>query len=422
MLKSIASTSSISFILVFIEGFLSFFSPCVIPLIPIYISYLAGNAEYINADGVLSYKRKKVFFHTVFFVLGISSAFFILGMGFTTLGTFFQSNKLLFTRVGGIIIIMLGLFQLGIFDFKFLNKEKKFQINLKDKKTNPLMAYIMGFTFSFAWTPCVGPALSSVLILASGASNSFIGNMLILLYAVGFIIPFLILGLFTTQVLNFLNNKQNLLKYTVKAGGLLLVIIGTITFTGWLNGVSGYLTSTTPEYSDTPSINESDIVVEEEEDIEKELFPAKDFTLTDQYGRIHTLSDYKGKVVFVNFWATWCPPCKKEMPDIEQVYQEYKQNQDDVIILAVTNPKSEKNPNTKETDQEGILNFIEENRLTFPVLFDETGEIFFQYNISSLPTTFMINEEGDVYGYAAGMLTKDMMNNIIEDTSNSIKK
>lgn len=425
MFESIVVTNSLSLILVFIEGVISFFSPCVIPLIPIYISYLAGNAEYINEDGTISYKRKKVFYHTIFFVLGISSAFFILGMSFTALGTFFQSNKLLFTRIGGIVIVILGLFQLGFFEFKFLNREKKFNINLKDKETNPLIAFIMGFTFSFAWTPCVGPALSSVLILASGASNALLGNMLILVYAIGFIIPFLLLGLFTTQVLNFLKSHQKLLKHTVKVGGVLLIIIGIMTFTGWMNGISGYLNSfdspAAPDNSNPPTTNNSDEVVEEE-NLEDDLMPAIDFTLVDQYGNEHTLSEYKGKVVFLNFWATWCPPCRKEMPDIEQVYQEYDLNQEDVIILGVASPRSDANPNTKEIDKDGVMNFIKENEYTFPIVFDETGEIFNQYNISSLPTTFMINQEGNVYGYAPGMITKDMMKNIIQDTLNSTKQ
>src|SRR5690554_5015716 len=220
MFESI-SLDSISYLLVFMEGIISFFSPCVIPLIPIYMSYLAGNTKEVDSDGSISFRRKKVFFHTIFFVLGISSAFFLLGMSFTALGSFFQSNKMLFTRIGGIIIIVLGLFQLGIFELKFLNRERKFHLNLGKRNVNPLIAFLMGFTFSFAWTPCVGPALSSVLILASGANSNFIGQLLILLYAIGFIIPFLLLGLFTTQVLNFLKNNKNLLKYTVKIGGIL---------------------------------------------------------------------------------------------------------------------------------------------------------------------------------------------------------
>lgn len=469
MFDNLVSLDNISYILVFLEGVISFFSPCVIPLIPVYMSYLAGNAKQVDEDGKITYKRGKVFNHTVFFVLGISFAFFLLGMAFTALGRFFTTNQLLFTRIGGIIIIILGLHQVGFLDFKFLKKERKFRINPKLGDMNPLAAFIMGFTFSFAWTPCVGPALSSVLILASSAKNAFAGNMLVILYAIGFIIPFLLLGLFTTQVLNFLKSKQKLLKYTVKIGGVILIIIGIMTFTGWMNGISKYLnrisspakisqedTDSYEDYEDEVSptddsnahdsdVNDSDFENSNKDDIddinpkksddtdvsagdeigedsqvaneeEEEVFPAIDFTLTDQYGTEHTLSDYQGKVVFLNFWATWCPPCIKEMPDIEKIYAEYGQNQEDVIILGVANPSSNEYPNNADESKEDIISFLEENEYTFPVVFDETGDLLRQYYISAFPTTFLIDKNGNIYGYAAAMMSKSMMNNVITQT------
>ncbi|MHB8129825.1 MAG: redoxin family protein [Mobilitalea sp.] len=454
MLTGFISTDNVSFILVFLEGLLSFFSPCVIPLIPIYMSYLAGNAKQTLEDGTITYERKKVFFHTVFFVLGISFAFFILGMSFTTLGSFFKSNQLLFTRIGGILIILLGLTQIGFLEFKLFQKERKFHLNIGDRKMNPIIAFIMGFTFSFAWTPCVGPALSSVLIMASGSGNSFAGNLLVLVYSVGFIIPFLLLGLFTTQALNFLKKHQKLLKYTVKAGGVLLIIIGIMTFTGWMNGVSSYLNRFTPQaaqdnstdFSDessnptVPPTNENSTDSNDDkttdantntndgtnndstsEETEEAKTPAFDFTLIDQYGNVHTLSDYKGKVVFLNFWATWCPPCKAEMPDIEELYIEYGKNEGDVIILGVANPASAEYPNNSDVKKEEVISFLDENKYTFPVVFDETGELLSNYYISAFPTTFMIDAEGNIFGYAPGQLTKDMMLNAIQQAQDSTK-
>ncbi len=434
MFESILSTINISYFVVFFEGVLSFFSPCIIPLIPVYMSYLAGNTEDINTKGEIIYNRKKVFFHTVFFVLGISFAFFILGLSFTAIGSFFQSKQLFFTRIAGIIIVLLGLHQLGFFELNFLNIERKFHLDVSKRKVNPLVAFIMGFTFSFAWTPCVGPALSSVLILSSTASSPIIGNMLVLLYSIGFIIPFLLLGLFTTQVLNFLRSHQKFLKYTVKTGGIILIIMGIMTFTGWLNGVSGYLNSLGSD-NITENNNQQQEIIEEnstpnegttnepatEENTDAKIIPAIDFVLTDQYGNTHTLSEYKGKVVFLNFWATWCPPCQKEMPDIEALYNEFNKNQGDVVFLGVASPRSEKNTNTRELEKDGVIAFLEENEYTFPVVFDETGEIYTKYNISALPTTFLIDKQGNIQGYAPGMLTKDIMKRVIEETLNSSK-
>ena len=241
-MQSLLTGEHISFALVFIEGLLSFFSPCVIPLIPIYVSYLAGSADRDEA-GAPVYHRGRVMLHTVFFILGVSFAFFLLGLSFTAIGTFFSGHKTLFARIGGVVIILLGLVQIGFFELPFLQRERRFHLNMKGKRMNPVVAFVMGFTFSFAWTPCVGPALSSVLILASGAKSAATGNLLVLLYAAGFVLPFLALGLFTTQALNFLRSHKKLVRYTIKTGGALLILIGVMTFTGWMNGVTGYLSS-----------------------------------------------------------------------------------------------------------------------------------------------------------------------------------
>ena len=447
MFDGLVEAGSISFILVFLEGVISFFSPCVIPLIPVYMGYLSGSTADSEVDGSFKYNRKKVFLHTLMFVLGISFSFFILGLSFTALGNFFNHNKMLFTRIGGILIIVLGLFQLGIFDLKFLQNTKKIQINFLNRTMNPLVALVMGFTFSFAWTPCVGPALSSVLILASSAKNSFTGYGLVILYTLGFVLPFLILGIFTTKALEFLNRNKKLLKYTVKLGGIILIIMGIMTFTGWMNGISKYLSIYTAEQQygdrndskdytgdetledednqkgdeslkneDTNGNNGSNEEDKTTDDTGKKVTPSIDFTLVDQYGNTHTLSDYKGKVVFLNFWATWCPPCKKEMPDIEELYQEYNLNKDDVVILGVANPSSDEYPNNQDATKEEIIEFLDENGYTFPVVFDTTGELLSSYYINAFPTTFMIDKNGNIHGYAASMLTKDIMIQIINET------
>lgn len=426
----------ISFIIVFLEGLVSFLSPCILPLIPIYITYLAGNAKQTLDDGTIVYKRKKVFFHTICFTIGICCTFFLLGLSFSALGIFFSKYQILFTRIGGIIIVLLGLFQLGIFDFKFLQKERKINFDISQKQVNPLIAFFMGFAFSFAWTPCVGPALASVLILASSSKNVFTGNFLIFIYSLGFILPFLILGLFTSKVLNFFKQNQKIIKYTVKISGILLVIIGIMTFTGYMNGISKYLNKYTVSSQNKSKQQDNDknkeeITEESSSEVEssvdessseiEELPDIFDFTLKDKYGNEHTLSDYKGKVVFLNFWATWCNPCLIEMPHIEEIYKEYGFNEDEVVVLGVANPSSKEYPNNNDVPKEEIIDFIEEKGYTFPIVFDETGEVYRDYFIRSFPTTFMINKDGKIYGYVSGSLTKDIMVNIINQTLESTK-
>ena len=136
---------------------------------------------------------------------------------------------------------------------------------------------------------------------------------------------------------------------------------------------------------------------------------APGFSLIDQYGETHTLSDYKGKIVFLNFWATWCPPCKAELPYIQELYEEYQAMEDpDVVFLGVTFPSY-----GNEQDVAGITAFLEENGYTFPVLMDTEASLLQPYYISAFPTTFIIDTDGNVLGYVPGGMTKDIMESVI---------
>jgi len=405
--------SNFSIILVFLAGVISFLSPCILPIIPLYLGYLASGIE---SD---SNKKAKIIVRTIFFVLGISVAFFFLGMIFSGLGQFIGKNRSLITRVSGIIIILFGLIQIGFLDFKFLKKTRKFEVVAKSNKMGPLQAFVMGFTFSFAWTPCVGPMLSSILLLASSAKSMFLGNVLVLVYTLGFIVPFIIIGLLSSKVFEFLKANGKILTYISKIGGIVLIIMGIMVYTGWLNNVSSYLSQfggvesliTQPQKEkaeDTAVIESEEVVVDKVAD-QKDTTQSIDFTLMDQHGLEHTLSEYQGKTVFLNFWATGCPPCKDEVPHIIAKYNEYRQNQDDLIIISVVNPGG-----FLEGDRETIDAFIEAYGIDFPVLFDDEGTVFSDYYINSIPTTFLINTEGEILGYVPGGMTADMMTNVIK--------
>ena len=154
---------------------------------------------------------------------------------------------------------------------------------------------------------------------------------------------------------------------------------------------------------------------------EPPVVPAPDFTLVDQYGEEHTLSDYEGKTVFLNFWATWCGPCKREMPEVQALYEKYGNNEGDVIVLGVANPKSEEYPYNQDVTQPEVEQFLEDGGYTFPVVMDVTGEVFYSYGISAFPTTFMIGADGNVFGYVPGALTGDMMESIVQQTIDGVE-
>ena len=414
--------TSVSAVTVFLQGALSFFSPCVLPLVPLYVSYLAGGAAVVGEDGVRRYPRGKIFLNTLFFVAGISFAFFLLGLGLTALGAFFHDYQVWFARISGVIILLFGLYQLGLGKrAMLLEQERRLPFRLDKLAMNPAVALVMGFTFSFAWTPCVGPTLSSVLLMASSGSSSAVGFLLIGVYTLGFVLPFLAVGLFTGAVLDFFKAHQSVVRYTVKIGAVLLIVMGILTLTGATNGLSADLAAGTTTQEEpaapqggTASGGEEDVASDgqaQEESGEIPVIPAPDFTLTDQYGEPHTLSDYQGQTVFLNFWATWCGPCKMEMPDIQALYEEWDENAGDLVVLGVAGPGI-----GREGSAEDIAAFLEENGYTYPVVMDDTGTLFYQYGISAYPTTFMIDPEGNVFGYVQGAVSREIMDDIVEQT------
>ena len=417
--------TGISVLTVFIQGLISFFSPCVLPLVPLYLGYLSGG---LSAES----GKLKLFLRVLMFTLGISAAFFILGAGASAVGSFFSEQRMLFARIGGILIILFGLYQLGVFGkSRLLGGEHRLPIHMEKLTMSPVTAFLMGFLFSFAWTPCVGPALTSVLLMAGSAKTSMVGFLLIGVYTIGFILPFLAAGLFTASLLEFFKKHMKLVAYTVKIGGILMILMGILMFTGRMNDITGYLSSVQYESEDTAesgakeedaeqegtSAGSADSSEENEASGESETAltpaPLSDLELTDQFGNTHSLADYKGKVIFLNFWATWCGPCRNEMPDIQKLYEEYSAMGEDaeVVILGVAGPGI-----GQEGSAEEIAAFMEENGYTYPVLMDESGEMFAQYGISAFPTTFMITGEGEIYGYVPGQMTEDIMRSIIEET------
>ena len=439
--------TSIPVLTVFVQGLLSFFSPCVLPLIPLYVGYLAGGAAKTNDDGTVEYPRKKVFVNTLFFVVGVSFAFFLLGFGFTALGQFFTGNQRVFSIVAGVIMAAFGLYMLGAFGkTKAVEKERRLPFRLNRFAMNPLVALVLGFTFSFAWTPCVGPVLASVLLMASSSASAAAGFGLVAVYTIGFVLPFLAVGLFTGEVLRFFRTHGNVVKYTVKVGGALLIVMGVMTATGWMNGVTSYLSSFggAPAAQEQPADQGADEAKgdganggsSDASDAGKDAgsgdgaaskadaqaAPLADLKLVDQNGEEHSLDEYRGKTVFLNFWATWCGPCQREIPDIEELYRDRGENEGDLVVLGVANPKTDSRPNNSDVSEADVKAFIDERGIAYPVLMDTTGEMFSGYRIRSFPTTFMIDKDGNIFGYISGMLTPDMMDSIVEQTMSGVRK
>jgi len=226
--------AEVTLIIAFIAGIVSFLSPCVLPLIPGFLSYLSG----ISTSESNSTKSKAIIFlNTVFFVLGFTLVFSIIGVLIN--GIFADvafSVRTWLGRIGGIIIILFGLALMKAIHLPFLEREHKFKV----KKTGItyVTSFMFGLAFAAGWTPCVGAVLASILTLAAvSAKNAF---YLLLAYSIGITLPFLITGLFVSRMQNFIQKHEKTLKYVNIAFGILLVILGILVFTNSLNRISNF--------------------------------------------------------------------------------------------------------------------------------------------------------------------------------------
>lgn len=396
--------SNISFLLVFLEGLVSFLSPCVLPLLPVYMGYLAGQ------DQEQPHSQRRIFMLTLSFVVGIFTAIMLMNISVHVLSSFFKDHMVYFVRIGGILIVLLGLHQLGIWKFKSLERTWKLPFRKKGN-VNAIIAFLMGFTFSFAWTPCIGPALSSILLLASSSGSLWVSTFLMIVYALGFTIPFLILGLFTGKVLHWISNHKNIMNIAVKLGAVILIVIGLMMFTGKMNTISTYMSASgnkTSKQEQSSDANKAEESKENPTDKQEEAGEQLDFVLKDQNGKKVSFEEYRGKVIFLNFWATWCPPCQRELPHIQELYEKYKSS-DEVAVLTVVSPGGQ------EKNADGIKAFLNEHTYSMPVLFDD-GSMYYYFQVTSMPTTFMIDREGRPFGYVKGQLTPDMMETMIQQT------
>ncbi|MGT2755129.1 cytochrome c biogenesis CcdA family protein [Streptococcus ovis] len=222
----------------FIEGLLSFFSPCVLPILPIYIGILGGQSEGVNDVK----HRKRVLCNTLIFVLGIATTFFLLAFASSFLSRFLNQHIRWVQIISGVLIITMGLFQLGVFQTTFLSKEfsAKSKVYQAGQTVTPVIAFLMGFAFSFSWTPCIGPILASVFFYASSHSGIW-SVLLISVYCIGFILPFILVALFSQKVLDYFKKQTRFLHYTKIISGILLICIGLSILTGLFDNLTHLL-------------------------------------------------------------------------------------------------------------------------------------------------------------------------------------
>ncbi|WP_226780671.1 cytochrome c biogenesis CcdA family protein [Oceaniglobus trochenteri] len=225
-----------------LAGLLSFLSPCVLPIVPPYLAYMGGITMNEMKEQTGAHRRAIV--SALFFVLGLSTVFLILGFTASAFGAFFLQNQEMFAKVSGVVVIVFGLHFLGIFRIPLLNREAR--MDAGDRGGSAFGAYVLGLAFAFGWTPCIGPQLGAILSLAASEASVARGTTLLGIYAAGLGIPFLLAAVFIQRSIGLMNRIKPWMGVIEKGMGVLLILVGLALLTGAFSAFSWWLLETFP--------------------------------------------------------------------------------------------------------------------------------------------------------------------------------
>ena len=410
-------SENISILLAFGTGLLSFLSPCVLPLIPSYLCVIGG-----MSIGELSETGRKfrpaLIIKTLFFVLGFSAVFITLSIVLSASMALMGSVSKWIGWISGAVVIILGLNI--IFDFlPFLNYEKR--ARLPAAPNGAIGAFLAGAAFGAGWTPCVGPVLAGILLLAAQSGGIPQAIVYLAFFSAGLGLPFVLVSVFFDV---FLKTRKTLHNYTPlirRISGALLIVMGVIMITGHYRALSGLAA----KWQDSLTKNSQNKKIQANEAAgsmvlikaaaddsmpdngispaviaafkkaglpvsSKGLAPI-DFTVTLLGGDTLKLSDLKGKTVFLNFWATWCPPCRMEMPSMEALYQQLKGREFEILAVNIME------------STETVSAFMNESSLSFIAALD-SGSISAKYGIRAIPTSYIIDKRGLIISKVTGAI------------------
>ena len=413
----------------FMEGLITFISPCVLPMIPVYVLYFAGSSEGKQARRTLA--------RALSFVLGFTVLFVLLGVFAGSLGGLLVRYQREVNLILGMIMILFGLHYAGILHITLLEKTVKPDVQVKPK--GMLSCLLLGAVFAVGWTPCTGPLLGSAMMLAASKGSMLSGAVLLASYSLGMGIPFVLCALLIDRVKGAFAAIKRHYKAINRVCGVFLVLVGLAMMTGLYSRFALMLQSSAsqpqPEVisvQETPAqtveatpaptaepIDEPAPTAEPTDVPEATAAPkataevmgpvmrnmAPDFTAYDDADNPVSLKDMRGKPVIVNFFASWCGPCKMEMPYFDEFYHQYG----DQVTFMMVNLCAFGN-DTKENGKK----MVEQGGWTFPVYFDSDGDAALKYAIRSMPTTIFVSPDGELKGRHTGVIARGDLEKTIQ--------
>lgn len=222
-------TENIPYHLALLAGLASFFSPCILPLIPAYFSFITGLSMEELIEGKASSLRIKILISTLLYVSGFSFVFILLGASASYLGSFIFEYRNVIAKIGGVVIIIFGIHLTGLIRIRYLNVEKR--LHLQKKPLHFLGTFFIGMAFGAGWSPCIGPLLGSILIIAGSQETVRTGVLLLVVYSAGLAVPFILISIFINFLLVFIKKAIRIIRYVNAVAGVLLIIIGLLLLT-----------------------------------------------------------------------------------------------------------------------------------------------------------------------------------------------
>ena len=363
----------------FAAGVLSFLSPCVLPLVPGYISLISGVSIDNLKQGTSS--RRAVILNSLAFNAGLSVIFLLLGTTAGLVGSAITSNPWV-RIIGGIIIIAFGLQLIGLLKISALYKDTRFFSD--DKPRGFFGSAALGIAFAAGWTPCIGPILGGIIGLAATSGGWKSGLVLSAFYSAGLAVPFLLTGLGINQFLGFYKNFRKHLHKVEVASGVVLIFVGILVMTGQSTLLaSSKLMSKIPNLEGLFTLQQSTQPPPTPPQNTK-FDPAPDVEFQTLAGQPFRLKELQGQVVLLNFWATYCIPCREEIPALNQLQAELQSQ--GLRIIGASLDDSAEDVNTYQA---------EVAKFEYQVLLGGS-DAKVQYAQSVLPTTYLIDRQGRI--------------------------